>query len=239
VKSHFPFRRPSPAVIIASLALFVSLGGVGYAAIALPPGSVGSAQLKTHAVTGNKIDFESVGFRKIQLGAVGTRRVNSNQVQLRVNGTCAAGSAIGAIDKGGNATCNATPPKEFGAFAASTAVTGSATTITTKALPGNSTYMVFANPTIDIAGTTGTAPVEIQCTLSVQPGDASTSITRGVTFQPGVTGHQIGSIPLMIPAPSVANGSTAVVTCSKTAAAGGAAVTAASAVNALQTSSNS
>jgi hypothetical protein len=48
-------RRVSPALVIASIALLVALGGTGYAAIALPANSVGTAQLKNGAVTAAKV----------------------------------------------------------------------------------------------------------------------------------------------------------------------------------------
>jgi hypothetical protein len=43
-------RRPSPATLISIVALFVALGGTGYAAVTLPRDSVGSFQLKPGAV---------------------------------------------------------------------------------------------------------------------------------------------------------------------------------------------
>jgi hypothetical protein len=48
-------RRPSHATVVAYLALFVALGGVSYAAVRLPAGSVGTRQIRTHAVTLRKI----------------------------------------------------------------------------------------------------------------------------------------------------------------------------------------
>jgi hypothetical protein len=48
-------RRPTPATVIALVALFVALGGTGYAALKLPKNSVGTAQLKNNAVTGAKV----------------------------------------------------------------------------------------------------------------------------------------------------------------------------------------
>src|SRR4051794_30824494 len=45
-------RLPSPAMSVALLALFVAMGGAGYAALKLPRNSVGTAQLKANAVTG-------------------------------------------------------------------------------------------------------------------------------------------------------------------------------------------
>jgi hypothetical protein len=49
--------RPAPtfANVIACIALFVSLGGVGYAAAKLAPNSVGTAQVKTGAITPPKL----------------------------------------------------------------------------------------------------------------------------------------------------------------------------------------
>lgn len=45
---------------VAYLALFVALGGTGYAAIRLPAGSVGNRQLKNHSVTPVKLDRGSI-----------------------------------------------------------------------------------------------------------------------------------------------------------------------------------
>ncbi len=47
--------RPSPAFIVACLALLVALGGTGYAAVVLPAGSVGTKQLKKNAVVASKV----------------------------------------------------------------------------------------------------------------------------------------------------------------------------------------
>ena len=48
------------SVVVAYLALFVALGGTGYAAITLPAGSVGTAQLRNSAVTNKKIANGSI-----------------------------------------------------------------------------------------------------------------------------------------------------------------------------------
>lgn len=48
-------RRPDPALVVALLALFAALGGVAYAAAKLPKNSVGTKQIKNHAVTGAKV----------------------------------------------------------------------------------------------------------------------------------------------------------------------------------------
>ena len=52
---HVWKRRPSPATVLAGIALMVALGGTGYAAGILPVNSVGTAQLKKDAVTSLKV----------------------------------------------------------------------------------------------------------------------------------------------------------------------------------------
>lgn len=49
------FPRPSPALVVACIALLVALGGTGYAASVLPRASVGTIQLKNGAVTSLKV----------------------------------------------------------------------------------------------------------------------------------------------------------------------------------------
>jgi hypothetical protein len=48
-------KVPSPAMVVACLALVVALGGTSYAAVTLQSNSVGTAQLKSNAVTSPKI----------------------------------------------------------------------------------------------------------------------------------------------------------------------------------------
>jgi hypothetical protein len=56
-------RRPSPALVVALVALFVALGGTGVAAVhaVLPPASVGTAQLRNGAVNSLKVRDGSLG----------------------------------------------------------------------------------------------------------------------------------------------------------------------------------
>jgi hypothetical protein len=84
-------RAPSPAFVIALIALFVALGGTSYAAIHLPKNSVGAKQLKKNAVTGPKIKNHAVGAAKIN--------TNGLTVPNAVHATSAApsGAAGGAL----------------------------------------------------------------------------------------------------------------------------------------------
>ena len=53
-------HRPSPAIVVACVALLLALGGVGWAATALPRNSVGNAQLRNNAVTSRKVKNHSL-----------------------------------------------------------------------------------------------------------------------------------------------------------------------------------
>jgi hypothetical protein len=64
-------RLPSPAMIVASLALVLALGGVSYAAGVLPANSVGAKQLKKRAVSLRKITPAARNALRGQKGAPG------------------------------------------------------------------------------------------------------------------------------------------------------------------------
>ena len=52
--------RPSPALVISIVALFVALGGTGYAAVQLPKASVGAKHLKKNSVSSAKVKNSSL-----------------------------------------------------------------------------------------------------------------------------------------------------------------------------------
>jgi len=61
-------RPPSPAMVVACVALFMAGTGAGVAVIsALPAGSVGTAQLKANAVISSKVKNHSL--KKIDFAA--------------------------------------------------------------------------------------------------------------------------------------------------------------------------
>ncbi len=69
MKSH-RIRRPSPAMVVACLALLVGLGGTSYAAVKLPRNSVGTAQLRKNAVTSVKVKNHSLRLVDFKAGQV-------------------------------------------------------------------------------------------------------------------------------------------------------------------------
>ena len=67
---------PSPALVVAVIALFVALGGTSYAAItALPANSVGTTQLKDNAVTSSKIKDGTVAAADLSSSTGGAVKV--------------------------------------------------------------------------------------------------------------------------------------------------------------------
>jgi hypothetical protein len=64
-------RLPSPALVVAALALLVALGGTGYAVVGVPKNSVGTAQLRSGAVTSAKVRNGSL--RTLDLTAAARR----------------------------------------------------------------------------------------------------------------------------------------------------------------------
>ena len=62
--------RPSPAMIVACLALLVALSGTGYAVTKLPADSVGRAQLRDNAVSNAKIADSAVTSEKVRNGTL-------------------------------------------------------------------------------------------------------------------------------------------------------------------------
>jgi hypothetical protein len=73
--------RPSPALVVACLALAVALGGTSYAAVlAIPSNSVGTAQLKRAAVTTPKLADRAVTGRKLSSGAVTSATVKDGSL---------------------------------------------------------------------------------------------------------------------------------------------------------------
>lgn len=63
-------RRPSSALIVACIALFLALGGTSYAVTQLPRNSVGTAQLKANAVTGAKVKAGSLDASDFRAGSL-------------------------------------------------------------------------------------------------------------------------------------------------------------------------
>jgi hypothetical protein len=236
-------RRPSAPIVISIAALFLSIGGVGWAATQLPAGSVGTRQLQNASVTNFKLAQESVGFRKIIPGSVGIRRIVPTQVQIRVGGKCAGASAIASITQSGGAGCVPTSPNQFGT-ASSGEVTvapgNSNTTIASETLPANSPYLVFGNVSATVTAATGVTDQWVKITCTLNPGGTGNSRTAAATTHVSTANPETVDIPIVTPTGSASGSTTANVTCTFANGAGSSpTVTATASLNAITTASNS
>ena len=73
-------RRISYANIVATLALFIALGGISYAAVKLPKNSVGAKQIKKNAVKSAEIKKDAVAGAEIKKNAVAGSEVKKDSL---------------------------------------------------------------------------------------------------------------------------------------------------------------
>jgi len=66
----------SYANVVATLALFIALGGTSYAALTLPRDSVGVAQIRKGAVGGSELRSKAVASRSIRDRSIGLRDIS-------------------------------------------------------------------------------------------------------------------------------------------------------------------
>jgi hypothetical protein len=89
-------RRPSPAMVVACIALLVALGGTSIAAVsALPKGSVGTPQLKNNAVTKKKVAANAINTKKVQNGTLLRADFKANQIPAGPQGPPGPAGVIG------------------------------------------------------------------------------------------------------------------------------------------------
>jgi hypothetical protein len=208
--------RLSAPLVVSFLALFVSLGGAGWAAFRLPAHSVGNAQLQNFSVGNAKLRPNSVGASKIIPGSVGARQVDSSQVQVRLTSGCLIG-AIQSIAQTGNITCAPARPNEYGTTASNVALATAGTLVASVQLggaPGANTYLAFGNVQWSVSGNPpGPQSVDLKCTLQ---GSSSTSGESITELDPQRT-TQAGSIPIVAPATITGSHGLVLITCAYTA----------------------
>ena len=91
--------RPTPALVVAFVALFAAMGGFGYAAAKLKQSSVKTKNIKNAAITSDKIADGAVTTPKLAPDAVAPSATNATNA---VNATNAANAAkLGGVAPGG------------------------------------------------------------------------------------------------------------------------------------------
>src|SRR6478672_2736774 len=179
--------RPSPAMIVACVALFVALGGTATAVTYVvssnsqvgpntisghnPPsgkhanviaGSVNSTDLANSAVTGGKLAPNSVNGSKVVDGSLSAADTNTSSIQQRVSGSCPSGQAAQSVTQAGALACGGTDGGTPGGSAGG-ALTGS-----------------YPNPSIatDTIGAPQLAPVGDASAFDAAPVEAVPFVAR-------------------------------------------------------------
>jgi hypothetical protein len=184
-------HRPSPAMVVALLALFIALAGTSYAAIKLPANSVGTKQLKANAVTSKKIKHGAVNGSKVLANSL----TGSNIKEA----TLAKVPAAVAADRATSATSATNATHASNADSATTAAT--ATALASVAYRVNTSAGAITVP-----GCTGTCgPSEVGTTFAIATCPAGTVAIGGggVTADAGV--ELSGSFPTTVGAASAPN----------------------------------
>lgn len=169
-------HRPSPATVIASIALLVALGGTSVAAVsALPRNSVGTPQLKNNSVNSLKVknrSLKAIDFARGQLPAGQTGPTGPA-------GPAGPEGPAGAAGPKGDAG-PAGPSDAYAKFAdGPVAVPTSLTTLTSLNIPQAGKYVVWGKTYVTSAATS-----TVTCRL-VAGGDfdeSKTYVTAATTF---------------------------------------------------------
>jgi hypothetical protein len=186
--------RLSFANVTSCLALFIALGGTGYAAASLPRNSVGTSQIRTNGVAKSEIKSGAVGLAEVATNGVGKAELATNsvgQAEVRKDSIGAAEIRTGAVgtselqDAGIDLTDLSTTtkaaliPARTAVAKAGTATAGNAQSITH---PGAGSYTVTFDHDVSKCFFAATLAAVRTSTTTVDTPDAGT-----ITAAPGAT----------------------------------------------------
>lgn len=181
----FVRRHLTYANVVASLALFLALGGAAFAASRLPRNSVGTGQLKAEAVTAGKIAKKT---RSRLKGATGPQGPQGKTGAKGAKGATGAKGAKGDTGARGPAGADGTGPA-FEVFREVPKVVETAgTPILAQNLPAGA-YVISADVALEVSGNGG---AEVVCTLS-GGGVAVTAVTGGTSGESPATAPLSGT----------------------------------------------
>lgn len=178
--------RPSPALVLASVALFVALGGTGYAALQLPANSVGTKQLKRGAVKNSDIARNAVTGSKVRPRSLTASDFRANSLPRGPQGPRGpegpagprgTARAYGYVAEGGGVVAARSTP---GVSVTHTAGSG----IYCVSIPGISSASSVMSVNLDFAGSaTTTPPADVGDDLGVVEVDYATPTCPAGQFE--------------------------------------------------------
>jgi hypothetical protein len=169
--------RPSPAFVIATLALVVALGGTSYAAT-----KISGSQIKKHSISGNRLKNNTLTGKQINEGKLGTvpKAAHANSA-TSANHATTAGTATHATTAGTATTAGSATTVDgngLGSFSFTVAKDGASQTATFPGvtLSGNCASGLV---NLDAAGTSDTG--ESIVITSIDAGAASSAADSSFT----------------------------------------------------------
>jgi hypothetical protein len=182
-------RSLSYANVMATIAVFLALGGGAYAAINLPKNSVGTKQLKNRAVTGAKIKQGAVTSARLAGGAVTGAKVLDNSL----TGSDISAATLGKVPLAGAADTATNAGHATSADSAASAATAAALSSVTYA------FNTSAGP-VDVppCGNSPCSPDQVGTSFAIAkcPDGTMAIGGGGVTADPGV--ELAGSFPTFL-----------------------------------------
>jgi hypothetical protein len=194
-------RRLSYSNVCATLALFVALGGTGYAAVKLPKNSVGAKQIRKNAVRASEIKAGAVGTSEVKDGSLTGKDISlAGLGKVPSAGSAdtagAAGTAANAATLGGltgNQLVRAAHGEVFTSKSGGTHDTlndftpgsdaGGAQSIETKSVtaPTNGVLMIWTSVDFERDGNAGATNPALDTFVNVDGARASTEASATVS----------------------------------------------------------
>jgi hypothetical protein len=200
-------RRPSPAMAVALLALFVALGGSSYAALRIGTKQIRNNSVRSVDIKNRTIRGKDIHRRTVRGGNVARRTLSGgNLVRNRVTGTEIRESSLGTVPNASNS--NALQGLGPGAFvpAGKFVTTGSAK----KLSDGGSTTVFRSGPftvtatCVDGGGAGRQVKIDAKSTESSSSLDGTQGTTKTIDTFPGApaTAYALGKTTVALAARS-------------------------------------
>jgi hypothetical protein len=152
-------QRPSPAMIVACIALAVALSGSSYAALRLPANSIGTKQLRKNAVTSPKVKNGAITGADVNEASLGQVPTAANATSATSANHATSADRASAADSAERATTAVTANAAFSTkHDAAIPLPNTLDAIATLTIPAAGYYVVHAKFGAFNASTTTASP---------------------------------------------------------------------------------
>jgi hypothetical protein len=176
-------RRLSYANVMATIAVFLALGGGAYAATRLPDGSVGTRQLRRDAVTRAKLADRSVSTAQLVHDGVTLNRLSAGvRSLLRSKAAGTPGPAGAPGSPGAPGAPGAPGTRSFAAAGSDTSAYVSGATLAGVTVPAAALHILFGSVTL-----TNDGPDQVNGGCGLFNGSQQLQAGNGIDLAPGAT----------------------------------------------------